>query len=441
MTELFANSATSTLNGAINNAVTSLTVTSAALFPTSGNFRILIDSEIMLVTAVAGAVFTVERGAEGTTAASHLNLAPVTCIVTAGALNAFVNNGIFATISGSTFTGPVVGASNGGFSGSLTRLVGGTPFITVPAGNSIGISTGSLGQIILSGSATAPGGSTTEVQYNNAGVFAGDANFTFNNGTGVLTALGFTATPYADIGVGGVTTFNCPVTASLGLSASYIACSGDNGKGTGYNLRLGGGVAGSMISWVPDGVTDRALISSDGASKWTFGVSGTGYGELKAYTMLVDGWTDITLANAGTTGLIVATNGTQVGATQDFGGGTGVVGIDNASVVPTTNPTGGGILYADAGAGKWRGSGGTVTTFGPADPHCPKCGRDFALEHQNETLGEHLALCLPCLVDALKAAGINTSDFTIHDKRGTTKAQWDANHARARDKAMKHRKS
>lgn len=48
------------------------------------------------------------------------------------------------------------------------------------------------------------------------------------------------------------------------------------------------------------------------------------------------------------------------------GGGEGVLGISNAEVVPTTNPTSGGIAYAEGGALKWRGSSGTVTTIAPA---------------------------------------------------------------------------
>lgn len=49
-----------------------------------------------------------------------------------------------------------------------------------------------------------------------------------------------------------------------------------------------------------------------------------------------------------------------------LGGGSGVVAIANASVVPTSNPTGGGVLFVENGALKWRGSGGTVTTIAPA---------------------------------------------------------------------------
>lgn len=64
------------------------------------------------------------------------------------------------------------------------------------------------------------------------------------------------------------------------------------------------------------------------------------------------------------------------GGAGSFGGGLGVVFIVNANTNPGSNPTGGGILYSNAGAGTWRGSGGTVTAFGPAGPHCERCGYD-----------------------------------------------------------------
>lgn len=58
---------------------------------------------------------------------------------------------------------------------------------------------------------------------------------------------------------------------------------------------------------------------------------------------------------------------TQFGSvTGAFGGGDGVIGIADRATVPSTNPAAGGVLYAEAGALKWRGSAGTVTTIAPA---------------------------------------------------------------------------
>jgi hypothetical protein len=55
-----------------------------------------------------------------------------------------------------------------------------------------------------------------------------------------------------------------------------------------------------------------------------------------------------------------------IGTTTQFGSGSLVIGLTNAFTVPTTNPTGGGVLYCEAGALKYRGSSGTVTTLGIA---------------------------------------------------------------------------
>lgn len=51
---------------------------------------------------------------------------------------------------------------------------------------------------------------------------------------------------------------------------------------------------------------------------------------------------------------------------SSFGSGEGVVFVKNAVTIPTTNPTGGGVFFVEAGALKYRGSGGTVTTIAAA---------------------------------------------------------------------------
>lgn len=69
--EQYANNVFSRLASAISSGDLTLTVQSATGFPTTGNFRLVIDVEILIVTAVSGTTFTVLRGQEGTTAASH----------------------------------------------------------------------------------------------------------------------------------------------------------------------------------------------------------------------------------------------------------------------------------------------------------------------------------------------------------------------------------
>jgi hypothetical protein len=63
---------------------------------------------------------------------------------------------------------------------------------------------------------------------------------------------------------------------------------------------------------------------------------------------------------------IDASGNIGIGTTGQFGTGARVIGIANATTVPTTNPTGGGVLYVEGGALKYRGSSGTVTTIANA---------------------------------------------------------------------------
>lgn len=82
MAEQFANNAQSTLNGAVNNSVTTIVVADGSVFPATGDFRIKIDSELMLCTARSVNSLTVTRGIEGTSAAAHSDLAAVKHILT-----------------------------------------------------------------------------------------------------------------------------------------------------------------------------------------------------------------------------------------------------------------------------------------------------------------------------------------------------------------------
>ena len=73
--------ASTTLNGSINNSVTSIVLTSATSFPTSGT--ILIDSEKITYTGISTNTLTgCVRGALSTTAASHTNTTVVTEFIT-----------------------------------------------------------------------------------------------------------------------------------------------------------------------------------------------------------------------------------------------------------------------------------------------------------------------------------------------------------------------
>lgn len=100
-----------TLSAAITTTgQTSITVTSATGFPGSGNYSIQIDNEVLLVTAGQGTTtWTVSRGTNGSTAATHSNGA----VITAG--NAPGSTAIAAggsLLVHSTFTGLVLASGD-----------------------------------------------------------------------------------------------------------------------------------------------------------------------------------------------------------------------------------------------------------------------------------------------------------------------------------------
>ena len=86
MTENLANLASTTI--ATDGGSTSITVASSSGFPPV-NFRIVVDSELMLVTNVAGTTWTVTRALENTSQVTHSTGATVTQVLTVGGLTAF----------------------------------------------------------------------------------------------------------------------------------------------------------------------------------------------------------------------------------------------------------------------------------------------------------------------------------------------------------------
>lgn len=87
MSENFANNYSTALDGAIDNSQTTFDVLSVGGAP-SVNFRIKVENELMLVTGVSSLTFTVTRGVEGTSAASHDDGTLVTHVFTATGIRA-----------------------------------------------------------------------------------------------------------------------------------------------------------------------------------------------------------------------------------------------------------------------------------------------------------------------------------------------------------------
>jgi hypothetical protein len=114
MAEQLANNASSTLTAGVDNVTNPVTVSvaSAAKFPSGGDFRIKIGTELLKVTAVAGNDFTASRAQEGTVIQSHSNGDAVTCVLTVEALLAYIHQN-----SGGVSTGTLAGRPAAGQAG------------------------------------------------------------------------------------------------------------------------------------------------------------------------------------------------------------------------------------------------------------------------------------------------------------------------------------
>jgi hypothetical protein len=100
MAENISNNASTTLASNCGLTDGTITVTSSTGFP-APNYRLVIDSEIMLVTAVDGNTWTVTRAQENTALAGHTAGASAMNVLTAQGLQNYIQ-----TIMAPIYCGP-----------------------------------------------------------------------------------------------------------------------------------------------------------------------------------------------------------------------------------------------------------------------------------------------------------------------------------------------
>jgi hypothetical protein len=234
--------------------------------------------------------------------------------------------------------------------------------------------------------ASSPGGSDTQVQFNDGGVFGGDAGLTFNKTAKTITLGGGTVTTSSPVidaaqtwNAGGVTftglKFNATDTASAagsllmdlqvgGTSRFSVSKAGNvvianNGTLTGYRFRAAtSGVARAALdTWVGDN-NGYVLINSTGALIWTSSADAAGTGDLfltrRAAANLRFGAADAAAPVAQT----LSAQSVAAGTTNTAGANLTITGSQG-----TGTGAGGSIIFQVAPAGSSGTAQNALATF------------------------------------------------------------------------------
>jgi hypothetical protein len=228
-------------------------------------------------------------------------------------------------------TGAILGGCNANaqiYSGSttpITSTVGGAT--TAASGNGT--------------TATITTTSATNLAVGDIVVVAGVTPTGYNTTGSVVTAVSNSGTftvSYANATTGSQTvagTVSTPAQASITPRSAGTK---------GLMFKGASGQTENLTEWQNSAGTSIASIGNDGSVRTSYIANTSGVGAIQ----------------------LGANRNVQIGNVSSFGGGQLVLGINNATTVPTSNPTGGGVLYVESGALKYRGSSGTVTTIAAA---------------------------------------------------------------------------
>jgi hypothetical protein len=159
-------------------------------------------------------------------------------------------NGGFNALSPMTTAGDMI---YGGLAGAGTRLAVGSN------GNVLTVSGGA--PVWAAAASTTPGGSTTQVQFNNAGAFGGSANLTWDGTNVQIGAAG--ALRFADTDSSNYVAFKSPGTVATNVTWTLPATDGTSSQVLSTNGS--GTLSWATVSTTPGGSTTQVQFNNSGA--------------------------------------------------------------------------------------------------------------------------------------------------------------------------------
>jgi hypothetical protein len=364
-----------TLAAAISSpSATTISVNSVTGNPGSFPFTLLIDwglptQEAVSVTASSGTgpyTLTVVRGIDGTTAQTHVNGATVVHGVSAEDYNEpqvhiaassgvhGLTGSVVGTTDTQTLTNKTLGATS--YTGNITmsqsnatgNMVSITNTHSSPSNPNTSWIAAGVADLVLGISVsgdTIPRFellSSGKIQWGAGGASAVDTNLYRASASTVQTdgaltvgtVLNATTAAYtASTGTGPVVT----ITNSTGTPTNPNQTIYSNSA---TDKALGVRVVGDTVS--------RLNILANGHIDW--GPGGSTAVDTNLYRNAA--------GEAKTDNSMTVASNLTVGGAQLLAGGTGVLGVNNASVAPTSTPSGGAVVYGKSGYVKWRGTDG-----------------------------------------------------------------------------------
>lgn len=254
-------------------------------------------------------------------------------------------------------------STEGGFVGSGVTLLNfrGSGVSTVFTNFTAGI-----GTIFIEGQK--PGGSTTQVQFNSAGTFAGSSNFTFDgtgatigtsrfNGSGINAGI-ITGTSFSGSGSGITDLTNSNLSGSAGITNANLANSTISGISLGGTLGTltlatsGTGLSGSASYTGATGQTFTVTSNAASANTASAIVARDAGGGFVAGIITAGTFSGNVVGNINSTGISTISSLIVGSATTITGGGVNAVGVVSAT------------SYTTKGSGSYQIGGTDVITSG-----------------------------------------------------------------------------